>query len=162
MCPDVSCLRLPVCCSSSLLSSPLPLPLPPLISGQFFNEFLASIRLNDKAVDWAATDVSYVASPKRYDVHMAAALSAATGVAAWSEVVRVPAASSAAAAHSYALTYGTLDELTGVLAQIGLMTDHKEKVPRTSYRGVVSFRFNGHQIYLRPSNWAKLFLDPIS
>lgn len=39
-----------------------------------------------------------------------------------------------------------------VADEVGLMPDHKAGVPRSSYKGVLVYRLNGHRVFLAPAD----------
>ncbi len=141
-------------------------------SGQFFDDFLKAIKLNDVAVNWPAVAAQPDSILSRinngghqFDDYLAKLLSAAKGYHTWQEINALPrheVSGPGVDPPVVAWTYQTLQDLTPVLSTIGLMTDHKEGIPRTSYRGVIWFRFNGYRVLFRPHDWAKQFLEPIS
>ncbi|KAH9421381.1 hypothetical protein DERP_010518 [Dermatophagoides pteronyssinus] len=51
---------------------------------------------------------------------------------------------------SYRLTYYTKNEFIEYASMFGLMNDIKYGVPRTAYKGIISFMYNGLRIYLSP------------
>ncbi|XP_065084522.1 alpha-1,3-mannosyl-glycoprotein 2-beta-N-acetylglucosaminyltransferase [Ochlerotatus camptorhynchus] len=52
------------------------------------------------------------------------------------------------------ITYLTKEQYKRATKSLGLMDDFKSGVPRTAYRGVVSFFYNGQRVYLAPNtNW---------
>jgi len=57
---------------------------------QFFGRYLATVRLNEERVDWAAQDLSYLAK-QTYDAGLAAAVAAGR---AWLRRTRLPAPAS--------------------------------------------------------------------
>lgn len=52
------------------------------------------------------------------------------------------------------ITYHTKDAYKSAVKLLGLMDDFKSGVPRTGYRGIVSFFYKGRRVYLAPNaNW---------
>lgn len=52
------------------------------------------------------------------------------------------------------ILYRTREQFKRMTKHFGLMDDFKSGVPRTSYRGIVSFFHKGQRVYLAPStNW---------
>ena len=115
---------------------------------QFFDQYLDTIQLNDKPVDFSAKDMSYLMQAK-YDVPFHAAVAAAR------VVTLAELKAGGGAAGSVRLQYGALrntaDSYMTLATQVGLMADIKADVPRTAYHGVVTFRYNGRLVYLAPA-----------
>jgi len=52
------------------------------------------------------------------------------------------------------ITYENKDVFKKTAKALGLMDDFKSGVPRTGYRGVVSFMYKGRRVYLAPpADW---------
>ncbi|XP_019868567.1 alpha-1,3-mannosyl-glycoprotein 2-beta-N-acetylglucosaminyltransferase [Aethina tumida] len=52
------------------------------------------------------------------------------------------------------ITYRTREEYKLITKKLGLMDDFKSGVPRTAYKGIVSFFYRGRRVYLAPNlNW---------
>lgn len=52
------------------------------------------------------------------------------------------------------ITYHTKDAYKSAAKLLGLMDDFRSGVPRTGYRGIVSFFYKGRRVYLAPNaNW---------
>ena len=102
-----------------------------------------------------------------YDASLCAAIAHAVEITTTDELVRMvrahlampaPAPTSGATAVATAsgnspdvrLRYRGLTELTQVLSQLQLMTDHKAGVPRGSYLGVLPFAMGARTVYLYP------------
>ena len=51
------------------------------------------------------------------------------------------------------LVYSTLAEYRIIANRFGLMPDFKEGLPRSSYRGTLPFKYNGHKLYLTHRDW---------
>ncbi|CAH1116545.1 unnamed protein product [Phaedon cochleariae] len=52
------------------------------------------------------------------------------------------------------ITYRTRDEYKMITKKLGLMDDFKSGVPRTAYKGIVTFHFEGKMVHLAPNaNW---------
>ena len=126
-------------------------------SGQFYDTYLRHIRLNTEQVDWAALDVSYL-QKERYDEWLSALLRKAVSVGG---VAQAKAdidgdmdggGMKALAVAERRLGYSSLQHLTSLITPIGLIPDHKAGVPRSSYRGVLSFRYRGVRIWIVPNS----------
>ncbi|XP_057656083.1 alpha-1,3-mannosyl-glycoprotein 2-beta-N-acetylglucosaminyltransferase [Diorhabda carinulata] len=52
------------------------------------------------------------------------------------------------------VTYKTKDEYKTITKKLGLMDDFKSGVPRTAYKGIVTFHYKGRMVHLAPTaNW---------
>ena len=54
--------------------------------------------------------------------------------------------------HDLRWSYDSLEDLNRSLNKFSLMTDHKEGIPRTSFKGVISFAYGGKVIFLAPNS----------
>lgn len=112
--------------------------------GQFFKDHLASIVLNQQPVDWAREDLSYLRADQwdaRFEQELAAA--ASTVVASVAELRGL-------SERAVTMYYDTEAQFKELAAAARIMTDSKEGVPRTAYRGVVKFHAHTNTVYLRP------------
>ncbi|GBL87246.1 Alpha-1,3-mannosyl-glycoprotein 2-beta-N-acetylglucosaminyltransferase [Araneus ventricosus] len=117
-------------------------------NGLFYEKHLKFIRLNDKAVPFTKQDVSYL-KKDNYDVAFVKQVYGAPSVTLsqlqrgnidHSEPVRI--------------SYENKDVFKKTAKSLGLMDDFKSGVPRTGYRGVVSFMYKGRRVYLAPpADW---------
>lgn len=124
-------------------------------AGQFFNKYLEPIKLNDVKVEWKDIDLTPQMKKSTYDTFWSTLVSNAQTVNSVNELyslsqIQQVAAEDDATANVVALYYNTLQELTNLEEQLGLMSDHKDGIPRASYQGVVPFRYNGRRVLLVP------------
>lgn len=111
--------------------------------GQFFNEYLASIRLNDKPIDWTTKDLSYLLDVN-YPGLFAEELSKALKETSTEDVSKREKLS-----QDVLLEYSDEAQFRHIASQFGIFQEWKDGVPRTAYQGIVVFRFRGtHRIYL--------------
>ena len=121
--------------------------------GQFFSEYLADIQLNTQLVDWAKQDLSYIASASAYDTWIEDILRRATTVSSDSAArALIDSVSSTAAVPDLIVTYNNLAALTAMIKPLNLIADHKAGVPRTSYKGVLFYRYKARRIFLVHNN----------
>ncbi|MDH5324849.1 MAG: hypothetical protein OEZ68_17450 [Gammaproteobacteria bacterium] len=113
--------------------------------GQYFNKFLRNIRLNPKAVDFKAMDLSYLLKDK-YDTEFQQAVSNA-------DRVKDPAGCIKDAAADQKLVYRNADEFKRIAKQFGLMWDFWSDVPRTAYQGVVVVPNGNYDVFIVPDNF---------
>jgi alpha-1,3-mannosyl-glycoprotein beta-1,2-N-acetylglucosaminyltransferase len=113
-------------------------------SGQFSN-FLRSMRLAEGGVDWAAMDVQWL-TQSRYDQIFERQLAAAVEVAPSA----LPALGAADCTDGR-ISYNSHTAFEALAKQLGLMPELKAGVPRTAYRGVVTFRRGACRIFLAPT-----------
>ncbi|CAM6100795.1 unnamed protein product [Calypogeia fissa] len=105
--------------------------------GQFFKQYLAHIKLNDVAVNWKTTDLSYLLEPK-YSKDFGAAVNEAMPIplgGAVSEASRLEG--------DVRIEYNSQEMFEEAAQQFGVFEEWKDGVPRTGYKGVVVFRWQG-------------------
>jgi alpha-1,3-mannosyl-glycoprotein beta-1,2-N-acetylglucosaminyltransferase len=119
------------------------------VSGGQFSTFLSSIQLNEQAIDWAQEDTSYLSEPV-WDASMSDALSKARAaesldafVAAECEASAPSTAAATAPSRSVSWPYTNHEEFRGIARRFGFLDDEKAGVPRTAYKGVVTFKHQG-------------------
>lgn len=111
--------------------------------GQYYERFLEPIVLNETPIDWDERDPREVADAERYARAFAAALAHAP--------VARSAAEAWAAGGAVVLRYPDKATYLRYAAQLGLMTDWRDAVPRASYRGVITVRNpQGHRVFVAP------------
>ena len=124
--------------------------------GQFYDQYLKSIVLNDVKVDWATEELGYIASKANYRRWLHSHISTARVVGVQEDVNYLLGAIDPAdevvlengAKRQFVLPYGQLDRL---LIAHGMMTDHKAGIPRTSFEGVLSFTTGrDHRVWIVP------------
>lgn len=113
-------------------------------NGLFYEKHLKFIRLNDKFVPFSKMDLSYL-KKDNYDV---AFVKQIYGVPS----VTLHQLTRGSIDHSdpVRITYENKDVFKKTAKALGLMDDFKSGVPRTGYRGVVSFMYKGRRVYLAP------------
>ncbi|KFQ20578.1 Alpha-1,3-mannosyl-glycoprotein 2-beta-N-acetylglucosaminyltransferase, partial [Mesitornis unicolor] len=117
--------------------------------GQFFDQYLKFIKLNDRFVPFTQLDLSYLRK-EPYERSFLAQVYAAPEV-------RVEELQGNRRQHLGAvrLQYRGRDAFKAFAKALGLMDDLKSGVPRAGYRGVVSFVYRGRRVYLAPPrDWA--------
>ncbi|XP_066916420.1 alpha-1,3-mannosyl-glycoprotein 2-beta-N-acetylglucosaminyltransferase-like [Clytia hemisphaerica] len=113
--------------------------------GQFYDQYLKYIRLNNQAFPFRDYDLSYLMKSK-YDEEFL------EKVYTTPEVDSQQATSKGAS--DVRITYNNHYEFENFARRFGLMSDFKAGVPRTAYHGVVTFFRGGHRIYIAPpKNW---------
>lgn len=118
--------------------------------GQFFAH-LEKIRLNTKAIEFEKMDLSYLLQDQ-YDEKFTASVRSAKEVSS-SELDDIMSGPIDEIQSDLRCSYNGLKDLDGILMRHGLMTDHKAGVPRTAYRGVVTFSHGPKLIYLYPASF---------
>jgi len=112
--------------------------------GQFFGQFLRSIKLNTAVVDWENVDISYL-EKDNWDPFFDRMISVA------SRNVIVNRGDLSNLKDSYAIMYyDSQIDFKNKAALFNLMDDFKSGVPRTGYRGVVRFRYESNIVLLAP------------
>ncbi|XP_055487822.1 LOW QUALITY PROTEIN: alpha-1,3-mannosyl-glycoprotein 2-beta-N-acetylglucosaminyltransferase b [Leucoraja erinacea] len=113
-------------------------------NGQFFDQHLKFIKLNERFVPFSSLELGYL-SKERYDV-------------AWeARVYGVPALRVDELQHNdrmelgeVRVQYSSRDTFKAFAKALGVMDDLKSGVPRSGYRGVVTFMYRGRRVYLAP------------
>lgn len=103
--------------------------------GQFFNQYLEPIKLNEVQVEWKSMDLSYLLEDK-YTIHFANNVKKAKPVFG-ADIVHK--------AHNIdgdvRIMYKDQSDFENVAQQFGIFQEWKDGVPRTAYKGVVVFRY---------------------
>ncbi|XP_024518016.1 alpha-1,3-mannosyl-glycoprotein 2-beta-N-acetylglucosaminyltransferase-like [Selaginella moellendorffii] len=102
--------------------------------GQFFRQYLETIKLNDVQVNWKEEDLTYLME-ENYKKHFAELVSKA---------VPVPALEAAKAYNidgDVRIEYDSQRTFEAIARQFGIFQEWKDGVPRTAYKGVVVFRW---------------------
>ncbi|GAB6032093.1 mannosyl (alpha-1,3-)-glycoprotein beta-1,2-N-acetylglucosaminyltransferase [Chamberlinius hualienensis] len=117
-------------------------------NGLFYEKHLKFIKLNDKPVPFTAMDLSYL-KKDNYDVQFVKQVYDSPSVT-WSDLK----ADKVSVEGSVHISYQTKDAFKKITKVFGLMDDLKSGVPRTGYRGIVSFMYKGRRVYLAPpADW---------
>ncbi|XP_034230393.1 alpha-1,3-mannosyl-glycoprotein 2-beta-N-acetylglucosaminyltransferase-like isoform X2 [Thrips palmi] len=117
-------------------------------NGLFYEKHLKYIKLNDMPIRFTSMDLGYLHKDvydvefvkKVYDSPIISYEELKTGKIPFYGDVRIP--------------YHTKDNYKRTAKMLGLMDDFRSGVPRTAYRGIVTFMYNKRRVYLAPSaNW---------
>ncbi|XP_063228833.1 alpha-1,3-mannosyl-glycoprotein 2-beta-N-acetylglucosaminyltransferase isoform X2 [Bacillus rossius redtenbacheri] len=117
-------------------------------NGHFYEKHLKFIKLNEKFVPFTQMNLTYLLKDN-YDQQFVK----------WvyeSPVVTYQELKSGSVAHEgpVRIPYHTNDMYKRTAKMLGLMDDFRSGVPRTGYRGVVSFMYKGRRVFLAPNaNW---------
>ncbi|XP_067865720.1 alpha-1,3-mannosyl-glycoprotein 2-beta-N-acetylglucosaminyltransferase-like isoform X2 [Heterodontus francisci] len=113
-------------------------------NGQFFDQHLKFIKLNDHFVPFTQLDLSYL-KKERYDLDFP------------QRVYSVPALrveelqrNERMELRQVRVQYSSRDTFKAFAKVLGVMDDLKSGVPRAGYRGIVSFMYRGRRVYLAP------------
>ncbi|XP_061573367.1 alpha-1,3-mannosyl-glycoprotein 2-beta-N-acetylglucosaminyltransferase a [Cololabis saira] len=112
--------------------------------GQFYDKYLRYIKLNTEFVPFTEMDLSYLAEEpyrQRFEREVYAA-----PLATYQDVKQ----GQLSGPGPFRLQYSTKESFKMFAKNLGIMDDLKSGVPRTGYRGVVSFLSRGRRIYLAP------------
>ncbi|NXW73804.1 MGAT1 acetylglucosaminyltransferase, partial [Hirundo rustica] len=116
--------------------------------GQFFDQYLKFIKLNDRFVPFTKLDLSYL-KKDRYERFFLQQVYSAPEVQL-EELQKEPAEGLGAVR----LQYRGRDSFKALAKALGLMDDLKSGVPRAGYRGIVSVVCRGRRVFLAPpSDW---------
>ncbi|VFQ62110.1 unnamed protein product [Cuscuta campestris] len=103
--------------------------------GQFFNQYLAPIKLNDVQVDWKSMDLSYLMEEK-YLNHFAEMVKKAELIHGADVALKANNMSG-----DVCIQYRDQLHFEEIARQFGIFEEWKDGVPRTAYKGVVVFRY---------------------
>lgn len=116
--------------------------------GQFFDQYLKFIKLNDRFVPFTQMDLSYL-KKERYERSFLQQVYSAPEVTL-EQLQKEPGKDPG----PVRLQYRGRDSFKALAKALGLMDDLKSGVPRAGYRGVVSFVCRGRRVFLAPpSDW---------
>uniref|UniRef100_A0A1A8NE72 Alpha-1,3-mannosyl-glycoprotein 2-beta-N-acetylglucosaminyltransferase n=1 Tax=Nothobranchius pienaari TaxID=704102 RepID=A0A1A8NE72_9TELE len=113
--------------------------------GQFFDQYLRYIKLNTEFVPFTKQNQSYLLK-EHYDETFVREVYSAT-------LVKMEDLQKGGALRSpgpYRVQYSSRDSFKVFARNLGVMDDLKSGVPRTGYRGVVSFHHRGRRVFLAP------------
>jgi len=111
--------------------------------GLFFDQYIASNKLNEQAVDWAAENLNYLVKAN-YDRFFFPAVHQATVITKLDQI-------RTSGGQDYRIQYSSLQQYEGMAERNGLMSDSKAGVPRGGYRDVVLIRYRGNRVFYTPS-----------
>lgn len=117
-------------------------------NGLFYEKHLKFIKLNDKFVPFTKKDHSYL-KKDNYDVTFVKQVYG-TATVTLQQLLR----GEITHPDAVRITYTSKDTFKRTAKALGMMDDFKSGVPRTGYRGVVSFMFKNRRVYLAPpADW---------
>ncbi|KAK1273111.1 Alpha-1,3-mannosyl-glycoprotein 2-beta-N-acetylglucosaminyltransferase [Acorus gramineus] len=105
--------------------------------GQFFNQYLRPIKMNDVRVDWTSMDLSYLKEDK-FPKHFAKMVSDAKPFYGFDAVRK-----SYNIDGDVRIQYNDQADFERIARQFGIFEEWKDGIPRTAYKGVVLFRYQG-------------------
>uniref|UniRef100_A0A2M4A776 Alpha-1,3-mannosyl-glycoprotein 2-beta-N-acetylglucosaminyltransferase n=2 Tax=Anopheles triannulatus TaxID=58253 RepID=A0A2M4A776_9DIPT len=117
-------------------------------NGLFFDKHLKYIKLSEEFVSFTKSNLTYLVKSVYDEAFLRTIYQSPVvtldelkrGIVMTREPVRI--------------AYHTKEQYKRATKSLGLMDDFKSGVPRTAYRGVVSFFYNGQRVYLAPNaNW---------
>eukprot|EP01114_Cavostelium_apophysatum_P001331 TRINITY_DN1112_c0_g1_i1.p1 TRINITY_DN1112_c0_g1~~TRINITY_DN1112_c0_g1_i1.p1 ORF type:complete len:473 (-),score=108.95 TRINITY_DN1112_c0_g1_i1:738-2156(-) len=112
--------------------------------GQFYEQYLAGIKLNRDDIDWSQQDVSYL-TKELWDPYFNNIVESAK-----KNEVRSKAEVEGHKDSDLIIYYNGEHDFASRAAEFNLMQDFKAHVPRTAYNGVVIFRFATNTVLLAP------------
>ncbi|XP_034962896.2 alpha-1,3-mannosyl-glycoprotein 2-beta-N-acetylglucosaminyltransferase [Zootoca vivipara] len=116
--------------------------------GQFFDQYLKFIKLNDRFVPFTQMDLSYLKKDE-YERSFLAQVYGAPELR-----VEELQGNQRRELGTVRVQYTTRDSFKAFAKALGVMDDLKSGVPRAGYQGIVSFLFRGRRVYLAPpSDW---------
>uniref|UniRef100_A0A182N7W6 alpha-1,3-mannosyl-glycoprotein 2-beta-N-acetylglucosaminyltransferase n=1 Tax=Anopheles dirus TaxID=7168 RepID=A0A182N7W6_9DIPT len=117
-------------------------------NGLFFDKHLKYIKLSEEFVSFTKSNLTYLVKSTYDDAFLKTVYQSKVvtldelkrGLVMTREPIRI--------------VYHTKEQYKRATKNLGLMDDFKSGVPRTAYRGIVSFFYNGQRVYLAPNlNW---------
>lgn len=111
--------------------------------GQYYKSYLRKVKLNDNLIRFRESDLSAL-TKEVYDRKLKGGLAAAIQV----DSKKLPRNSKA----DLRIEYDSVDEFQSLAKKFGLMQDVWSDVPRTGYKGVVSFRRGERLVFLYPKD----------
>lgn len=113
--------------------------------GQFFDQYLRYIKLNTEFVPFTKQDLSYLLKDK-YDENFIKEVYSAALV----KIEDLQQSSNLKGTGPFRVQYSTRDSFKVFARNLGVMDDLKSGVPRTGYRGIVSFLYRSRRVFLAP------------
>lgn len=113
--------------------------------GQFFDQYLRYIKLNTEFVPFTKLDLSYLLKDN-YELKFVLQVYSAPLV----KIEELQQGGSLKGPGPYRVQYSSRDSFKVFSRNLGVMDDLKSGVPRTGYRGVVSFLYRGRRVFLAP------------
>lgn len=103
--------------------------------GQFFNQYLKPIRLNDVAVNWKSMNLTYLMEDKFVN-HFAKLVKDAKPLYGTDLVLKTNNING-----DVRINYRDQPDFEDIARQFGIFEEWKDGIPRTAYKGVVVFRY---------------------
>ncbi|XP_033364754.1 alpha-1,3-mannosyl-glycoprotein 2-beta-N-acetylglucosaminyltransferase [Bombus vosnesenskii] len=117
-------------------------------NGMFYERHLKYIKLNTEFVHFTKMNLTYLLKDN-YDINFVNEVYQST-VVSFSELK----SGKVVAPGAVRIPYYSRQAYKNTAKQFGLMDDFRSGVPRTGYRGVVTFYYKGRRVHLAPSaNW---------
>ncbi|XP_047461670.1 alpha-1,3-mannosyl-glycoprotein 2-beta-N-acetylglucosaminyltransferase b [Mugil cephalus] len=113
--------------------------------GQFFDQYLRYIKLNTEFVPFTKQDLSYLLKEKYEEKFIKEVYSAPLV-----KIEDLQQGGSLRGPGPYRVQYSSRDSFKVFARNLGVMDDLKSGVPRTGYRGIVSFLYRGRRVFLAP------------
>ncbi|KAJ6927823.1 alpha-1,3-mannosyl-glycoprotein 2-beta-N-acetylglucosaminyltransferase-like isoform X1 [Populus alba x Populus x berolinensis] len=104
--------------------------------GQFFQQYLQPIKLNNVKIDWKAKDLSYL-TKDNYTKHFADIVRKAKPVHGTDAVLKAYNIEG-----DVRIQYRDQPDFEWIAHQFGIFEEWKDGIPRTSFKGVVVFRYH--------------------
>ncbi|KAK2665715.1 hypothetical protein Ddye_004289 [Dipteronia dyeriana] len=103
--------------------------------GQFYQQYLVPIKLNDVEVDWKSRDLSYLTKDKytKYFAEIVKKAKPLRGADALHKVHNIEG--------DVRMQYKNQRQFEDIARQFGIFEEWKDGIPRTAYKGIVVFRY---------------------
>ncbi|CAH0551989.1 unnamed protein product [Brassicogethes aeneus] len=117
-------------------------------NGMFFEKHLKFIKLNEEFVPFSKMNLTYLRKDI-YDIDFVKTVYQAP-VISYQDLREGKVTKDG----PLRIVYRTREEYKLITKKLGLMDDFKSGVPRTAYKGIVTFYYKGHRVHLAPNlNW---------
>ncbi|XP_008279303.1 alpha-1,3-mannosyl-glycoprotein 2-beta-N-acetylglucosaminyltransferase b [Stegastes partitus] len=113
--------------------------------GQFFDQYLRYIKLNTEFVPFTKQDLSYLLKEKYEEKYIKEVYSVPLV-----KIEELQQGGTLKGPGPFRVQYSSRDSFKVFARNLGVMDDLKSGVPRTGYRGVVSFLYRGRRVFLAP------------
>eukprot|EP00403_Amphidinium_massartii_P013063 CAMPEP_0178408684 /NCGR_PEP_ID=MMETSP0689_2-20121128/20069_1 /TAXON_ID=160604 /ORGANISM="Amphidinium massartii, Strain CS-259" /LENGTH=689 /DNA_ID=CAMNT_0020029793 /DNA_START=1 /DNA_END=2069 /DNA_ORIENTATION=+ len=116
--------------------------------GQFFHTHLAKIVLGTEHIDWASEDLNYVATAENFDAYLSERIQQAGEPVPFNQLVAHSSPRGGTPEKSVVTVMYADSQYQSYAKRLGLMEDEKAGIRRGSYRGVLTFTWRAHRVYL--------------
>lgn len=118
--------------------------------GQFYYKYLVPIKLNDVHVDWKSYDLESMLKEEKFNKELARRIALATPLNNVDENILKMVEN---VNRDIRIVYNSQMHFESLARAFGVFEEWKDGIPRTSYKGIVVFRWKGNRVFLvRPDS----------